>query len=1005
MDAVHRGNLQDRLASDAVHLLLSRVHLLSVRTCATLVLRKLNKDQALWFRVSAGSDEAVTPTLGSQCRPTINFELLPKLIQRVTEQQEITIDYLADVKKPGDFFALVVQWLVSRPWRTDLIDGLLSMVQDLNLSKLQHIQIITHVVEDLPHVPLCDFGSVCFRLWLHAPPSEHEDVMRAVLQRMEELEHEVDAAVHAASKRAAPHFSLTQPEVAPEQKEAENNRLQLQQLTVMLLLQWEVALKNDANLGDTLLHLLQQRTVKLSVFAVGLVLDLVCQSLQPAKPALDLLVGAFASWHGRRQSHDLPGDTWLAQMRRRGEDEEAEGVNPMPLLQKLMAALRAAAIHPMLLQAISRLGFTLMDRPPSGAAAGHEAPSQRIAIDLTGSEEQESTRTVQECCIVSGATLLFLLFCQQADTQKSIVKELLSRVDRGAAGAGGAGGAGAAGQAAIKLLRKLVESKVTARHMEKFTQEVMASLEWLHCQTPAQGMQLLTALLPLLRSKKELRDFAIRTVHKLLFLPHSDARMLAIDAFFLFIESPYDPSAGRLHRAASAAMPSSSQHAGRMEPTGGNIDLEFFHESALSMFRRALSQPQAEVRARVYKGLLRLFHQHVELRPSILELLQMHLSHYQHDASRDSLHSIHGVRAPIRLDMALDASRSRVVEPLPFLYSVLHSMLNHPEMGEVPQPEPGAHEFSTAQLQDLDPDERSAALLQLHMRTLLEKIKHARSLKDLGIIEGHLAAATMDDPAGVASVLQAQLMHGVLCSFFEYVLLREMQAPASSSSASQSQQQQRTLSVHGCHDLVQLFELIHQLQTLLTTRPKVEKKPSSSTGGSKKKKKKDDDDEEDEEDEEEDDDGDDDEDDADEEDSDEEPGPRSRPLKKVGKKRGKKGKAKAKKKDGPKAPPKAVVALSRGGRWQQYALTWQSVCHLLRLSQAGTGRRLHESGAHRTVDPLAPQYEHVGDQFYHHAEMQRWICTHFMRLVDRWQHRSAHTRWTQRKETPVWFDG
>jgi len=101
IDAVHRGNLQDRVAGEALRVLRSHLHLLPVTECALLIFLKL-QDAQLWFRTADGN--AAVATLGQQCRPTLNFTLIPALLQRCTQAGTIRASWLPAGERAADVF-------------------------------------------------------------------------------------------------------------------------------------------------------------------------------------------------------------------------------------------------------------------------------------------------------------------------------------------------------------------------------------------------------------------------------------------------------------------------------------------------------------------------------------------------------------------------------------------------------------------------------------------------------------------------------------------------------------------------------------------------------------------------------------------------------------------------------------------------------------------------------------------------------------------------------------
>ncbi len=543
-----------------------------------------------------------------------------------------------------------------------------------------------------------------------------------------------------------------------------------------------------------------------------------------------------------------------------------------------------------------------------------------------------------------------------------------------------------------------------------------SSLEWLHCQTPAIALQFLEALRPLLRQHQALHDFTVRIVQKLLFQSSVEARLLAVQALFILVECPYDSRAAQRHgSSAFAASQAASQYGGAVS----SVDESFFRDAALVAFRRALvASPQEEVRVVVYDRLQDLYRLHPTVRPAILELLQLHLTRYLHDKNAESSSGTGvgvAVRPPLKLEAVLDASRSRVIEPLPKLISTCMKML----LREGPTeglPHGDGAEISASQLQHIDPEQHSAAQLRQAIHHIMQRLSTIRKLKELGVSESQIVSATADDPAGVAAVLQAQTLHGVLCCFFEWQLKNEQNAPSVSVLHPEEAPNVAHLSEAACRTLLHLFDNIYSLYDLLTTPPKAEKKVSSSSASAakkKKKKKKADDDDEEEEEEEEEEEGeeedeeenddeelDEENEDADEEEEDEddeEEGGKGRSKQK------KKSASKAKKKRGGggaagakprvKQPAKAVVALSRHGRWKQYTLTPTAISLMLQLSTPNSGDPISRGGARRSAaqatEDLAQHFACVGDALYGNINLQRWLCINMIHILEEYERRSV----------------
>lgn len=615
-----------------------------------------------------------------------------------------------------------------------------------------------------------------------------------------------------------------------------------------------------------------------------------------------------------------------------------------------------------LLANMMRFGFALMD-----AGSQHADRS----TNLQQADDSVRVLTPHARLVDYAKDFLFRLFQAHAVVKSELVTEILDRVEHCSLNP--------AGVPALQLLQQLIEHPRTQSLVLEEKQRLMSTLEWLQCFPLDMGLFFLRALAKLLRIDAGLRDFTVRTIHKLAFATHLSARLLAVDAYFLLCETPFQPNR---FSSGGGALPASSQAA---PSQGGSmreeVDLEFFLKCK-DIFKRALSY-QSEVRAHVYKGLLRLFEAHSDLRTPIMDLLQSHFKAITAPkASVCAVASLHAsplagrARAPLSLDLAVDVTSdsAAIVEPLPLLISTIQRALRIQLRSEeeVPEVGEGAVDFTPDELESIDPSLLSTALMKVQMDQLLARFLRSSTLGHLGIDAALVQEATMDNRDGVRAILHAELLHGVLLAFMEWQLETRVEETTTDAHPAEGHAASGQLAFppEACRDFIKIFDLFWQLHSLLAVKPAKVKEPGAakkSSAKAKKKKKKPD-----EEDDEEDQPEDEDEEDEEEEDDDDDGEERKSSSSK------KKSSSAAKgKKKGP-AKPKAVAVLCRGrNKLHLNGLTPSAVIKLLRLATPGEGAPMAEAeSAHRPTLVLnAPPRTTgtVGDALSAHQSLQHFV--------------------------------
>lgn len=541
-------------------------------------------------------------------------------------------------------------------------------------------------------------------------------------------------------------------------------------------------------------------------------------------------------------------------------------------------------------------------------------------------------------------------------------------------------------------------------------------MEWLQYFHPTSGLSYLRALSPLLRSDPQIRDFAVKACHKLMFINSENARLLSVDAYFLLVDVPAKRS------FSSYTSPITySQRVDSSQLNPQDIDVEFFFRCR-DTFKRALTYP-LPVRIRVYAGLTRLFECYDLLRPTIFDLLSCHMRKYIMNRID------HGVvtRCPLHIDRTIDTSDMipSIGEPLNVLISTIHHMLRVYKRDGGIIKRPKDVEFTPSELDEFDDsDERSISICELQMRQLRDRISRAHTLQELSVASQKVMEATMDDAIGVQAVLQAQVMHGVLLSMLDE-MLEISQTPNDSNddhnnshdsanpSSSSSSSSHTTMNGIQCIEFIKLFDLFWDLHQLLTMNHTVKSKKHHSTKKSIPKKKKtnpdvSEDEEEDEEDEPEEDDDEDENADHTDDDNDEEE-----------KKSASKSKSKLKSKskssrnrgryDAPplklKSPPKAVTilcrSLNRSSKTHIPGWSVDSVLLLLAMSQLHNGdivptssmtnrpiltvvkntngssasSSTSTSSSSAPTEPPSDEPQRVGDVLLRHMNLRRFILT------------------------------
>jgi len=620
---------------------------------------------------------------------------------------------------------------------------------------------------------------------------------------------------------------------------------------------------HNQDLPIHLLYLLKNSHLQLSAFSMSLLLQLANDPLWKTK-AMDTLLSAFHTFFSVAVAASLPAESsWLQNVCAPPSDHHQR--SPLTLVDRVLLYNRnpqGTCRNQQLLSSLLTLGFELLD--------GGKKESKESTSMMSSTAALVHIPSVRERTIDAGSHILFHLIARFPDVGYDLVRDLQTRIYL-------------RHESAIQLLHRVLHSPHTADTVRRHTEELKQTVEYLSNFTDVDGMKWFRAIRPLLRTERDVRDLALKALHKLMFNVEMSvsAQLLVIDACFLLIRTPFVERSHPLgpRRASSARDALASQPVQSLP----SIDKEVFFQLRDQFMHTLQQQAPIEVRERLYTSLLEISREEHSLRPYVIDLLKSHFRNFlQSSSSSSASHTsaapasasaspssslLSKARGPLVLDRAVDARTIGVIEPLgSLLFTLSELCANADEEAR----ENGEDEEDFI----IRPSQR-AVNKQTHeqakgrLESLLNQLCQCKTLRELGLKPHLIEEATMDASntsmgmgmgvstdaeEGVAAVLHAHVMHDVLISCMDVMMRRaERMArrlkqeqyedePGSTSQPQPTNIHRPPLIPHltgeDCYRLLRLFQLFMQLHRLLTEKSTSGKKKEEKKGETKKKGKK-----------------------------------------------------------------------------------------------------------------------------------------------------------------------
>ena len=394
-------------------------------------------------------------------------------------------------------------------------------------------------------------------------------------------------------------------EIVPTQSDLE----QLRPIMGTSILHIQFAVKQDAQLGQSLLSLVKKGELALGSFSLPLLLSLARISSFEA-PAIAIIVGLVKG--AFELSEWSAASPWARQM--------ASQISTLQAAPLLLGAVRSSAAggwdH--LVPSLVRLGCALLDvAPPNNqnaplALAESAASTAESAEPPAGGDHgtsgdqgsgddeasaEETARLPQAVRIARlGRRVLLECFRLHPMVRSEMMDEVCSRIVTRAD----------AVHHWVGFLRTLIVSQpsLVLEHLARLKQ----LMEYVMHLPATVATPLLRTLLPLSRQRPELRDQMVLLLRKAMFHREEAMRLTAVHGFMLLLNTT---SEGAAHRPSGGAASSSTPSA------DGGAQLQ---QELLGFIRRSLGQ-QSAIRSALYLGLCDAYAQQPPLRPMVHEIL------------------------------------------------------------------------------------------------------------------------------------------------------------------------------------------------------------------------------------------------------------------------------------------------------------------------------------------------------------------------------------------------
>ncbi|KAJ1636853.1 FANCI solenoid 2-domain-containing protein [Pavlovales sp. CCMP2436] len=541
-----------------------------------------------------------------------SHELLPKCLALLA-----CADSVAYVDAAGrhvvscpEFQDLLVEKLCQPNWPRHALLPMMNTLRELPLTNPQLLLVINKALGGAAELELQALPALVYQLLLLAGRGCKLEVLSGLATHFEALEQRSrkaqpsDAldgdddedesgadAIHADDDEE--QMGLGSQIRRADDAAADPETLAAVQNTVILNI--DLALRQDHGLGSTLLRMLKTHALQLSSFSLSLLLLLARQPRFEDEALAWLTTAVRSAYNEAAWSF---GSQWLEHALR-------------PLRTCRVAPLLTRLTRPMgpehLLPSVVLLATAWMDTTAPAGFGGGDGANAKLATEGTAgddasapgaaADDDERARGMSSQSRLArlGANALIEVFRGHASAHGEILELVLARVASRAPSCG----------RWVQLLGRLARTVPTLlmHHVPRLRE----TLTYAAHLPPAVSAELLRALLPLCVHRVELRDSLVLTLRKATFHRDEGARLVAVRGFLLLLDGPAKPAGGAEPSAPLAA---------------DGLDSEI-----LGFLKRSLSH-QPAVRAALYAGLPAIHAKRVHLRVPITELLCAQLVHH-----------------------------------------------------------------------------------------------------------------------------------------------------------------------------------------------------------------------------------------------------------------------------------------------------------------------------------------------------------------------------------------
>lgn len=702
-----------------------------------------------------------------------SHELLPKCLALLACTDSIT--YIDDAGRHAvhynDFQSIVVSKLCEKRWPHAALLPMMNTLRDLPLTDAQLRVVVGKALEGASDLELQALPALVYQLLLLAGRGCKLEVLAGLTSHFEGLEKRTRRAMPADARGAGDEDEDEETCHGPDEgahddddehalgsqirraddAAADPETLAAVQNTVILNI--DLALRQDHGLGSTLLRMLKTHALQLSSFSLSLLLLLARQPRFEDEAIAWLTCAVRSAFNEAAWAFGSP---WLEIALR-----PVRTCRVAPLLMRLTRPTGPEHLLPsIVLLATAWLDATSSFGGSSVASAGGGGNAAGGTADDTGvaggsvaaaADEDERAHAMSSSCRLArlGGSVLVEVFRAHPGSHADILECILARVATRAPSCA----------RWVQLLGRLARAVPTLlMHHVPRLRETLAYAAHL---PPAVSVELLRALLPLSAHRAELRDAVVLALRKAAFQRDEGARLVAVHGFLLLLSgTAFSPAA--VEPAAQSA---------------GGLDSE-----VLGFLKRCLTH-QAAVRTALYKGLPPIFKARPHLRAAIIELLAGQLLRYQE--ARTEMHPL-DLHACLTHSPAADGgggaaakggaaagTAAAELEPLALLIRCLATCLS----AEAGAAGAGAHSGAAELLEDIRSRMHVASLADFSLDKSTDfslahahgqtNVAAARLLQSVlvALVEVEVGAQAHDEALGRA--ISLHVMHGELSALLK----------------------------------------------------------------------------------------------------------------------------------------------------------------------------------------------------------------------------------------------